>query len=294
MMQFSWDFIRSFQAVAETGSLSAAARRLGLTQPTVGRHIDLLEDNLKVALFTRGRDGMRLTERGADLVASADELSRAATAFERHAVGLEEDISGTVRISANEILGTLILPRVLPALMDTHPEIEIEISVSNETANLLQRDADIAIRMFRPTQNDLLARKITDLPLGFYAHKSYLVSHLAPATLADFRDHRIIGFDRETSLIQGFKAMAQEVTRHDFVFRTDSILGHIAAIRSGIGIGLTHVGLAEGWPDVVRVLPDLPLPSLELWTACHTDVRFNRRVRAVIDFLADALRTPYG
>ena len=170
-MQYSWDLIRTFQAVAKTGSLSAASRALQLTQPTVGRHVDMLEDALNLPLFVRSREGMTLTQKGADLVAQATEMEKAATGFERHAAGLDEEVTGAVRISANEIIGVMILPRILPKFMQANPGIELELIVSNSAANLLQRDADVAIRMFRPTQNDLVARKITELSLGFYAHR---------------------------------------------------------------------------------------------------------------------------
>ena len=190
-MQFSWDHIRTFHAVANQGSLLAASRHLGLTQPTVGRHIDLLEERLGFRLFTRGREGMRLTEKGADLVATASEMLGTAADFERVASGLEERIEGTIRISANEIVGALLLPGLVAEFMAEHPMIEIEVEVSNEATNLLQRDADIAVRMFRPTQNDLVARKIRDLPLGLYAHKSYLERHPNPRTVDDL--NQLIG-----------------------------------------------------------------------------------------------------
>jgi DNA-binding transcriptional LysR family regulator len=181
-----------------------------------------------------------------------------ADGFERRAAGLDENVGGVVRISANEIFGVLILPRILPALMDANPGIEIEVIVSNTAANLLQRDADVAIRMFRPTQNDLIARKITELPLGLFAHRDYLATHEVPKQIVDLKDHRFIGFDRETSLIEVAQKLGDEFTASDFAFRCDNILSHIEAIRSGLGIGVTHQGLAKGWNAVERVLEDVP------------------------------------
>ena len=201
-MHLSWDHIRTFHAVAQHGSLLAASRHLGLTQPTVGRHIDLLEGQLGFALFARGREGMRLTEKGADLVATASEMLGTATAFERVASGLEERVEGTIRISANEILGALILPGIIAGFIVDHPMIEIEIDVSNDVTNLLQRDADIAVRMFRPTQNDLVARKVREVPLGLFAHESYLRRHPAPVNVADLREHILLGQDRNPSLVE--------------------------------------------------------------------------------------------
>lgn len=292
-MNYSWDLIRTFQAVAQTGSLSAAARALQLTQPTVGRHIDLLEDALKLPLFVRSREGMALTRKGADLVAEASQMENAATGFERHAAGLDKKMTGVVRISANEIFGVMILPRILPKFMQENPGIEVELIISNSAANLLQRDADVAIRMFRPTQNDLVARKVADLPLGFFGHRDYIRANGEPQTLGDLRSHRVIGLDRETSLIDVGRNLGESFTPKDFAFRCDNILTHIEAIRAGVGIGVTHQGLASYWPDVDQVLPTIQLPSLDLWLACHSEVRHNKRIRIVMDFLGEALQRPY-
>ncbi len=288
------DHIRTFASVAELGSLSAAARALGLTQPTVGRHIGLLEEALHLTLFTRGRDGMALTEAGLRLVDSAAEMMRATQDFQRRAAGMDADMRGTVRITANEIFGVLILPGTLRGFAKAHPEIEIEIEVTNAASNLLRRDADVALRMFRPTQNDLVARRVTSLPLGIFAHESYLAEH-PPLTVAeDLKTHRLIGFDRDSGIIDAMAKIGVSLDRSDFALRSDNILTHIAGIRSGLGIGPTHVGLAQQWPGVVQVLPDLPVPPLDLWIACHADVRYNRRVRLLVDHLAQALRTPYA
>jgi DNA-binding transcriptional LysR family regulator len=292
-MTISLDWIRSFHAVADTGSLSAAARKLSLTQPTIGRHIDLLEDRLGSALFRRGRDGMALTERGADLVATATEMLASATQFERQAAGFDTDLSGVVRIAANEVLGTLSLPHLLTDLTRTHPDIELELVISNTAANLLRRDADIAIRMFRPVQNDLIARKVTEIPLGFFAHSDYLAERTAPQNLADLRNHVVLGFDRETGMIQAAQALGERFDRADFQIRTDTILAQFEGIKAGLGIGIAHVPLAQNWPGVQQVLTEIPLPKLELWLACHHDVRFNRRVRLVMDYLGQKLKIPY-
>ncbi len=293
-MHQSWDHIRTFHAVAQHGSLLAAARHLGLTQPTAGRHIDLLEDRLGFPLFTRGREGMRLTAKGADLVATAAEMLGSATQFDRVATGLEDRIAGPVRLTANEVFGALLLPGLLAGFMAEHPDIEIEVEVSNSASNLLARDADIAIRMFRPTQNDLIARKLQDLPMGLYAHEAYVARHGTPETLQDLRQHVLVGQDRNPSLIEALDAAGLPLSPADFAFRSDSIIASISAIRAGVGIGPLHDGMAAHWSGLVRVLPDLPIPPLEVWLACHADVRHSRRIRMVMDALADAMRAPYG
>ncbi|NNK79552.1 MAG: LysR family transcriptional regulator [Litoreibacter sp.] len=292
-MQISLDHIRTFHAVVKHGSLLAAARDLGLTQPTVGRHIDLLEKALGFRLFTRGREGARLTEKGTDLVSVAGQMMGTAADFERVASGLEERIEGTIRLSANEIFGSLLLPGIIGGFMRRHPMIQIELDVRNESANLLQRDADIAIRLFRPTQADLIARKIGALELGLYAHEDYLAQHPALETLTDLEHHVLIGQDRDPSLIEAFREAGLPLRPDKFAFRCDNNIATLNATRAGLGIGPLHVGMAKSWPGMIRVLPDLA-PTLELWLACHSDVRHNKRIRLVMDYLAAELKTPYA
>ncbi|MCE7997527.1 MAG: LysR family transcriptional regulator [Rhodobiaceae bacterium] len=293
-MPLQLDHIRTFHVVAKCGSLLAASRQLGLTQPTVGRHIDLLEESLGISLFTRGREGMRLTPKGSDLLCAAHEMMDTATEFERVAAGLEDRIEGTVRISANEIFGTLLLPGLLAPFISDHPEIEVELDVSNQVSNLLQRDADIAIRLFRPDQNDLIARKIVDLPLGLFAHQSYLARNPAPQKAAHLRDHVLVGQDRNTGLIRAYEAAGVALRTNDFGFRCDNDIAEINAVRAGIGIGPLHMGMASHLSDVTQILPDIAVPPLELWLACHADVRHNKRIRVVMDFLAEQLKSPYA
>jgi DNA-binding transcriptional LysR family regulator len=292
-MTLPWNLIHTFDAVAKTGSLLAAAKSLGLSQPTVGRHIDLLEGTLKMPLFVRSRDGMALTAAGSDLVETSADMVRAAQAFQRRAAGLDKEISGTVRLSANDVLGVHVLPGVLSDFMDAHPEVEVELDITNAPANLLRRDADIAVRMFRPVQNDLIARKVSDIALGFYAHSSYLEAHGRPKTLRDLSAHRFIGFDRETFNIDAARAFGLTLTASDFAFRCDSLLAHIEAVKAGLGVAILHQGLASPMAGVERVLSDVTLPSIELWLACHSDVQHNTRVRKLVDYLAERLRTPY-
>lgn len=292
-MNLPWDLVQSFKAVAEQGSLSGAARALGMTQPTVGRHIDTLEDKLKVSLFVRGREGMKLTERGQDLVSSAAEMDASAQAFSRKAAGYDEEISGTVRLTATDVFGVMIMPHLISAFRAVNNDIEVELVVTNQLTNLLRRDADVAIRFTRPTQNDLIARKITELPMGLFAHADYIKQHGSPSHFSALVDHQFIGFDRDPILIDAAKNLGVNLSVHDFCFRSDSILAQIEALRAGVGIAVTHVGIADKSKDLVRVLPDLVLPSIELWVTCHSDVRYNKRIRLIMDFLAENLISPY-
>ena len=218
---------------------------------------------------------MQLTSKGADLVTVAREMNSSATSFARISTGLEEEIGGTVRISANDVMGVLILPNLLAGFQQLHPNIEIELNVTNETSNLLQRDADVAVRMFRPVQNDLVANG-------------------RPKTTANLIEHRLIGFDRETSMLAAANEQGLNLTASNFSFRSDNILAHIQAIRAGIGIGIGHKGMAAHWPEVEPVLETFALPPLELWIVCHSDVHHNKRIRHTMDFLCQELRSPYA
>lgn len=293
-MTLSWDLIHTFNAVARTGSLLAAARSLGLSQPTVGRHMNLLEEALNTALFVRGREGMTLTAAGADLVNASQDMAQSAEAFQRQAAGLDQHISGVVRLSANDVLGVHVLPAILRDFMDAYPEIEVELDISNQAANLLRRDADVAIRMFRPVQNDLIARKVGQISVGFYAHQSYLKRNGRPESWGELMAHRLIGFDRETFNIDAARTLGKEVRARDFAFRCDNLLAHMEAVRVGLGLGILHQSLGNAMVGVERVMESLDLPTLDVWTACHAEVRYNRRIRLLMDFLGDRLHDPYG
>lgn len=290
MHDLDWNLIKSFAAVADTGSLSAAARRLEASQPTLGRHVAELERVLGVTLFRRGRTGYELTDAGAALFERAQVVSEHASAFLRLASGASEDMRGTVRISASEIVSAYVLPPMLARLALEEPEIEIEIVATNQVDNLLRRDADIAIRMVKPSQLDLVARKIADLPLVACAAASYLERRGWPREPFDLLEHDVLGFDRDDLIIRGFAQMGVEVDRHAFRFRTDNQIVLFEAMRAGMGIGFAQRRLVEEDPLLEMLLPDLPLPTLPMWLAMHRDVRTSPRIRRVADFLHEALR----
>jgi DNA-binding transcriptional LysR family regulator len=290
MAALDWNLIRSFVAVAETGSLSAAARRIGVSQPTLGRHIAELEAALGVALFRRGRSGYDLTESGMALVERGRAVGEQAAAFARLAEGRTEAISGTVRITASEIIAAYVLPEMTARLAVAEPDIEVEIVASNRVENLLRRDADIAIRMTEPAQLDLVARRIADLPLVACAARSYLARKGRPERPEDLLDHELVGFDRGTELIEGFAAMGVGIDRHAFRFRSDNQIVLWEALKAGNGIGFGQAALVAREPLLEAVLPALRLPVLPMWLAMHRDVRTSARIRRVADFLHDELK----
>jgi len=289
-MDLDWNLIRSFVAVAETGSLSAAARKLAASQPTLGRHVAELEQQLGVVLFQRGRAGYRLSENGLALLGRAQAMNEQAQAFSRLALGASEDISGTVRIAASEVVSAYVLPPMLAELGRIERKIQIEVVASNQVENLLRRDADVAIRMVEPSQLDLVARKVVDLPLVACAATSYLDRRGRPLDIPDLAGHDLIGFDRSMAIIDGFRALGLEIERTDFRFRTDNQIVLWEAIRTGNGIGIAQAALVQRDASVEAILPALPLPRLPVWIAMHRDVRTSARIRRVADFLFEELR----
>ncbi|RUW59230.1 LysR family transcriptional regulator [Mesorhizobium sp. M7A.F.Ca.US.008.03.1.1] len=290
MAEIDWNLIKSFVTVAETGSLSAAARKLSASQPTLGRHIGELEQALGVTLFRRGRHGYELTEAGSTLFERGKAVSEQASAFSLLALGSVEAIEGTVRIAASEVVAAYVLPEMTMRLGIEEPGIEVEIVASNQVENLLRRDADIAIRMVKPAQNELMARKVCDIELCACAAKSYLDRRGRPLKPADLVGHDLVGFDRGDEIIRGFTQHGIPVTRGSFRFRADNQIVLWEAVRAGNGIGLGQEPLADRDPLMEKVLPDLPLPVLPVWLAMHRDVRTSVRIRRVVDFLHEELK----
>ena len=286
---FDWNLLQSFIAVADAGSLSGAARSLGGSQPTMGRHIGALEAELGVRLFERTGQGLELTATGTDLLEHAERMAEAAGRLSLSAEGRSEAIAGTIRITASEIVATYILPDILTALRCAEPEIEIELVASDRTENLLQHEADIAVRMYRPTQADIFTRKVGDLKLAMFAAHSYVERRGAPQTFEDFQHHDIVGYDRSDMIIQGFRQAGLDVGRHFFSFRSDNQVVCWRMVVAGYGIGFNQDQIGAAEPRVTRLALDTALPSLPIWLTAHSELKASRRVRRVFDFLAEAL-----
>lgn len=287
-----WDLYRSFLAVASTGSLSAAARQLGMTQPSLGRRIRQLEATLGVALFARSPRGLVLTDIGDGLVEYARNMDAASSALRRAASGSRGAVRGVVRITCSEVIGGEVLPGILTGLRQQHPGIVIELSMSDQVENLLRKDADIAVRMLRPSQGALVARRVGTIGLGLYAHRRYLKAQGTPQTLAELRHHALIGFDRETPAMRAMRGRApggEVYARDNFTLRTDSGLAQLAALRAGYGIGVCQHALARRDRRLVAVLAAAFTLQLDTWLVMHGDLRASRRVRLVYGYLADAL-----
>ncbi len=286
---FDWTYLQSFIAIAENGSLSAAARALGGSQPTMGRHVSALEAELGVRLFERTASGLALTSTGADLLEHARAMSAAAARFALAAEGRSEAIAGTIRITASEIAAIYILPDILTALRQAEPDIDVELVASDRTENLLEREADIAVRMYRPTQADVFARKVGEARIGMFAAHTYLARKGTPEKIEDFKNHDVIGYDRSDQHIQGFRANGLDVARTFFPFRCDNQVVCWQMVVAGYGIGFNQVQIGEAEPRVKRLEVGAVIPHLPIWLVAHSELKTSRRVRRVFDFLAEHL-----
>ncbi|OJY75503.1 MAG: LysR family transcriptional regulator [Rhizobium sp. 60-20] len=285
----SWDFYRTFLAVLEHGSLSAAARELGLTQPTVGRHIDALEQSVGAELFTRSQQGLLPTDAALILKPYAETLASTAASLLRAASGSKDKVGGTVRISAGEVIGTEVLPPILAALQARYPDLVVELSASDVVEDLLQREADIAVRMVAPAQEALLARYIGIIPLGLFAHHSYVERYGKPETIEDLRRrHRLIGFDRQTAYIRTMMKRYPFLEGILFNFRSDHSTALQNALRAGIGVGFCHIPLARRDPNLVRILPEVEI-RLDTWVVMHENLKTSPRCRVTFDALVAGL-----
>jgi len=285
----SWDVYRTFLAVLEEGSLSGAARRLGLAQPSVGRHIDRLEEALGLQLFTRTRLGLAPTAAARDLEPFAKTMAAQASALRRMGAAQAEAVRGVVRISASDVIGVEVAPKILAPFVAAYPEVEIELSLSDALVDLLRREADIAIRMTDPTQGALVVRKAGDIRLGLYARDDYLERRGRPETLADLKRHTLIGYDKETAFLRAMKAAYPIIADLAFAFRADSNLAQLSAIRAGVGLGLCQVGLAKAPTKLTRVLPETVEARLPCYVAMHENLRSTPAYRVTFQALAAGL-----
>ncbi len=290
MDKSDWTITRSFLAVAETGSLSAAARALNLSQPTLGRHIAELEADLNLTLFTRTARGLLQTEAAKALLPHAMAMRDAAARLSLAAAGQEETVSGTVRVTASRIVANYILPAMLAQLRLVEPNIQIELVPSDSSENLLFREADIALRMYRPTQLDVITSYLCDLPLGLYATPGYIGRFGMPQNFEDLAAHEFVGFDRSDALIGIMRKLGFDRVREDFALRCDDQIVYWSLVRAGCGIGGMQTMIAEADPAVVRVAPFIPLPALPVWLTAAEALRQTPRIRRVFDHLSHSFK----
>lgn len=284
-----WALWRSFSAVVANGSLSAAARELGISQPTVGRHIETLEADLGLTLFERTLSGLkpnvtalRLYEPVALAQAS---LAEAAIMAE----GAQAEYGGTVRITASAVISNYALPGLLVPIRERYPNIALETVPSDSAENLLLREADIAIRMFRPTQLELVTRHLGDLPIVPAAHQSYLDRRGTPRVIPDLYGHDLIGLDRSDLIIVRAQKIGLPLRREHFSIRSDNQTQLWELMKAGLGIGFAQASLIRRTPGMVALPLDLSIPPLEVWLTTHRELFTSHRIRAIYDALAEGL-----
>ncbi len=271
------------------GSLSGAARRLGVTQPTLGRHIESLEEAFGIALFTRSPRGLTPTDAALNLASHVETMAAASAAVARAAAGEAAPDRGVVRVTASEVIGCEVLPPLFASFRAANPGVAIELVLTNRNDDLSRRDADIAVRMIRPTQTALIAQRIGESKIGLFAHRAYLDAFGTPANLEELRAHSLIGFDQDDRSFRAAGVLAFHISRESFGFRCDNDLAQLAALRAGVGIGGCQENIAKRDPNLVRVLADSLTFSLEVWLVMHEDVRATPRIRRVFDHLSEGL-----
>jgi DNA-binding transcriptional LysR family regulator len=283
---FDWNQARAFLATALEGSLSAAARKLRQTQPTLSRQVAALERSLSATLFERVGKRLVLTETGLGLLEHVRAMGEAAGRVSLGASGRSQAIVGQVRISASEVVAAYLLPPIVERLRTLHPELDVHVVASNRLSDLLRREADIAIRHVRPEQPDLIARKVRESSAHLYASTSYLKRHGRPAL------HRLegvvfVGADDNPRFVEVLGGLGARVRLDQFKWTTDSHLVGWEMVRRGLGIGGMIREIAQETPGVVQVLRSLPPIPVPYWLCTHRELATSRRIRVAFDVLAD-------
>lgn len=291
-VKFDWNKARAFLVTAEEGSLSAAARALGMAQPTLGRQVDGLEQELGVVLFERVGRGLTLTPSGMELLVHVRDMGQAASNVSLTALGQSQALEGTICISASETYAAVVLPPIIAKLRLLEPGIQVEIVVANHASDLRRREADIALRNFRPTEPDLIAKKIGEAHAVLYASPDYISRIGAPKDPSDLRHADFVSMDHGGVFLKGLNSLGLGLTEANFPLMTESYLVMWELVRQGAAIGVLDAHIGDADTSVRRVLPDLEPLVFPIWLVAHRELTTNRRIRMVFDFLAEELRRP--
>ena len=284
-----WQWLRSFVAVMDGGNLTAAARALGTTQPTVGRHIRALEKRLGETLFERQPNGLQPTARATDLYERSAAVEQAVTGLSASLGSASPSPAGLVRVTTSVIFAVELLPTLLAPLLDRHPLLQIELMAGDDVRNLIRREADVAVRFVRPEQPEVVASKVGEVAIGLYAHRDYLSRAGTPRRKAQLAQHAFVGFDNATAIVREAARLGIGLDANRVRLHSDNFLVQLAAVRSGVGIGALQTWLAARHSELVRVLPRLDVSRLPVWVATHDDFHRSRRMRAVFEHLVSEL-----
>lgn len=287
----NWDDLRVFLAVARAGNLTLAGQGLGLSQPSVGRRLAVLEDRLGGPLFLRSGRQWPLTDLGRDLIEQASRMQEAADAITMKAAGHTSGPKGLVRLTSTDGLGAYWLPPLLPQLQDSHPDIILEVLTGNRPLDLTRHGADIALRLYRPDEPDLVARCLGEIAFGLFAAPTYINRHGLPETLVALASHRFIGQAQEYDTVREFTWLRRHVPEPDFRFQSGSALAQANAAAQGMGLALLPLYLARRFPPLQEITLEERPDGKELWIATHRDLRQVPKVAAVWDFLKAMVRS---
>jgi DNA-binding transcriptional LysR family regulator len=292
MNNIDWDGFRYFVAAAETGSLSAAAKRLKSNQPTVGRYIDSLESALGVKLFQRHMKGLTLTLEGARVLEQSRQVQSSIGGILRTIQGEESDSASTVRIALPEGLCMEMLIPALPEFYRHHPNISLVLEVSASAADLARGAADIAIRLFRPTEADLVVKRLGAMRMGVYASAGYCSNHGIPSIPAELRQHRTIAYGERLSSLPENRWLTEHSDPALCILRSDNTTVRLKATAEGLGVSVQPEIFSRTNQQLVRLLEGTAIPGHEVWLACHQDIRHTARIRAVAEFISSSLNLP--
>ena len=289
MDKIDWNQLRAFLETAETGSLSAAARKLGLTQPTLSRQVAAIERRLGVTLFERAGKSMVLTATGVDLLEHVRAMGTAAEAMALAATGRSQKVEGIVSVSASDMVATHLLPRLVRRIRQEVPGIAIEVIATNAISDLQRREADIAIRHINPERPELIARLIRQASACFYASKDWVEIHGHPRNALDAAGLPFVGSDRAGRYLAYLHQHGLTLSEANFSCYADHSVAHWGLVCQGLGIGAMMDEIARETPGVVRVLDDVPPVQFPIWLVTHTELHTSRKIRVVFDFLAEGL-----
>lgn len=291
MNQLDWNQLRAFLETADTGSLSAAARKLGLTQPTLSRQVAAIEHSMGVTLFERVGKTMALTPTGLDLLEHARAMGSAAEALSLAATGRSQAVDGVVSVSASDMVAASLLPPLVRRLREREPGIAIEVIATNALSDLQRREADIAIRHVKPEQPDLIARLIREATASFYASEDWVSIHGHPRTGEEAAQLPFVGSDHSGQYLGYLRQHGLPLTEANFSCYAEHSVAHWSLVREGLGIGAMLDEIARDTPGVVRVLDDVPPVRFPVWLVTHRELRTSRRIRVVFEALAQGLAT---
>lgn len=289
MNNLDWNQLKAFLETAETGSLSAAARKLGLTQPTLSRQVAAIEQHMGVTLFERVGKAMVLTPTGLDLLEHARAMGTAAEALGLAATGRSEAVGGVVSVSATDAVAAYLLPPIVQRLRDQEPGIAVEVVSSNALSDLLRREADIAIRHVKPEQPELIARLVREAQANFYASEDWVATYGHPRSAEEAAHLPFVGSDRNGRYLEYLRQYGLNLSEDNFSCYSDHTVAHWALVRQGMGIGAMMKEIARKTPGMVRVLDALPPVRFPIWLVSHRELRTSRRIRVVFEALAEGL-----